>query len=62
MTKDTPGRGVLGYLCCCCVRSPQALVTVKVISAVDLEKQDMTGAGTVVIIIIAIIVYWFIRS
>ena len=46
MTKDEPGRGFLGYLCCCCVGTPQALVTVKTISAVDLEKQDMTGAGT----------------
>ena len=52
MTKEVPGRGVLGYLCCCCVGAPQALVTVKVINAVGLEKQDMTGAGIILLLLL----------
>ena len=40
-----PGRGILYYLCCCCMRYPDALVTVHLDSASGLEKQDFVGEG-----------------
>lgn len=45
LKKDAPSRGMLGYLCCCCVRTPRALVTVHLDTAQDLQKQDLVGAG-----------------
>ena len=47
LKKDVPGRGVLGYLCCCCVRPPRAVVTVFLDTAQNLHKQDLVGAGKV---------------
>ena len=35
----------MGYLCCCCVKAPKALVTVQLDTAQDLHKQDLVGAG-----------------
>ena len=45
LRMDSPSRGCLGYLCCCCVRLPQAVVTVKLECATELAKQDMIGKG-----------------
>ena len=45
LKKDVPGRGCLGYLCCCCFHAPQATVTVHLDTAQDLAKQDIVGAG-----------------
>ncbi|KAL5506663.1 hypothetical protein EMCRGX_G008375 [Ephydatia muelleri] len=42
---DGPRRGCLGFLCCCCVGLPQAVVTVKLECATELAKQDMIGKG-----------------
>ena len=39
LKKDVPGRGILGYMCFCCVGAPKALVTVHLDTAQDL------GAG-----------------
>ena len=48
LKKDVPGRGCLGYLCCCCFRAPQATVTVHLDTAQDLAKQDIVGAGELI--------------
>ena len=48
LKKDFPTRGLLGYLCCCFWRRPQAQVTVHLEDAHDLKKQDITGAGVCV--------------
>ena len=45
LKKDVPARGMLYYLCCCCMRYPDALVTVHMDSASGLEKQDFVGEG-----------------
>ena len=48
LKKDVPGRGCLGYLCCCCFHAPQATVTVHLDTAQDLAKQDIVGAGELI--------------
>lgn len=45
LKKDVPTRGFFGYLCFCCWKKPQVLVTVHLEEAHDLKKQDLTGAG-----------------
>ena len=45
LKNEVPERGVLGYLCCCCWKKPQAVVTDHLENAHDLKKQDITGAG-----------------
>ena len=45
LCREEPSRGFFGYLCCCCYRRPQALVTVTLLNAQGLAKQDLTGAG-----------------
>ena len=49
LKKDVPSRGMLHYLCCCCTRYPDALVTVHLDSASGLAKQDFVGEGVYVI-------------
>lgn len=46
LKRDAPGRGLCGFLCCCCVGPYRGQVTVHLHAAQGLEKQDMTGAGT----------------
>lgn len=45
LERDVPTLGWFGYLCCCCVHAPQAVVTVHLDSAKDLAKQDIVGVG-----------------
>ena len=45
LKNDAPGRGFLGYLCCCCFGAPKAVLTVTLDTAQDLQKQDVMGAG-----------------
>ena len=45
LERDVPTLGWLGHLCCCCVRAPQAVVTVHLDSAKYLAKQDIVGVG-----------------
>ena len=56
LKKEVPGRGCLGYLCCCCFRAPQAVVTVHLDGAQDLEKQDLIGAGVCVCVCVLVCV------
>ena len=52
LKKDVPTRGCLGYLCCCCVRAPRAVVTVHLDSAQDLAKQDIVGVGELIVFLV----------
>jgi len=50
LSKDIPNRGMIYYLCCCCMKYPQALVTVHLDRATGLEKQDLMGVGEWILI------------